>query len=449
MIALYVSLAVVFAAVAGIVALAVRWRNAVYVPQYCPACPPPPRQIPHLPSCTTRPARLPREVEFTELWYKFGHLVTASRFLLGVFASGQEIRPYFADLATEDPHWAISAGTRRGKTTIFLLVAFQVLASGGTVMIIDPKMVGFRSLHGVPGVTIFNDPCNVRAMWAGIEAFWDEMQERRKIRERNPSAKFPRALLIVDEANLCSELWADAWEAERESRSPKPSRKVPVWSYLAKIAWISAEFGGNLMIAGQRLDAPATGGKGLRDSLQIRAMAGIPQQQVTFLTGSNKTVEFPDTRGRFLFWQGGKRKWVQVAKTDHEELARATAKLREQGPRRTWADRYALDTAPSREMLAIGPLPAAPWAAGLDEGADVLGMEREAFRKARQRWVKRTGVPLPGEFRIGTSPAWTHADLREWAERRGTVPPVPPVPPRFADVAGRGRPPELVGQWDK
>ena len=455
MIPFWLSLAGAVAMLAAFVVAAFRGTRATYpLADRCPACPrPSPPKPPHLTTCGQRPVKLPTDIDFAELWRRHGGEATASRLLIGACRDrdAHEIGAYFADLAAEDPHWLISAGTRRGKTTIFLLVAFQVLAHGGSVLVIDPKMVGFRSLKGVPGVTILNDPCNVQAMWDAIEAFWLEVQARRKIRESDPSAVFPRMLLIVDEINLFSELSADFWEDKRESMKPKPSRKVPVWRWLAMVAWVSAEFGGNLMVAGQRVDSPATGGKGLRDSLQIRALAGIPQQQVTFLTGSTKTVEFPEYRGRFLFVQGGKQSWVQVAKTDHEQLGRLADAMRARGPQpgHEWVERYALDTAPSPGMLAIGALPAAPWAAGLDEGADVLGMEREAFKKARQRWVKRTGVPLPGEFRVGTSPAWTHGDLREWAERRGSVPRVPPRPPDFANVGSGAGAPELVGQGDR
>jgi hypothetical protein len=242
--------------------------------------------------------------------------------LLGVDSAG-EFR--YGDLGLDDPHWAVNAGSRRGKTSLLLSVSAQVLHQAGAVELpddapeccrervtgIDPKRVSLEALAGVPGVELYHDPREVEAMWAGIARFREFMDERVEAYQADRTVEFRRALLVMDELNQLSAMWDHHWRQVKEKSDPATP---PVWDDVAAVAWMGAQFRCNIIGVGQRLDQGVL--KGLRDSFGVRLLAGYTPQQYAFLVGLPPYPRPQKPRGRFLLFEGGELSWLQLVKAD-------------------------------------------------------------------------------------------------------------------------------------
>ena len=301
-----------------------RYQPVPWWLERCHACPPPRPEIPHTCGKELGMGNAPSAYEWNAV-AQYAAQLELEQILFGYEGPGLPRRDsYLWRLDREDPHAGLSAGTRRGKTNWFLVVAMQVLAKGGRVIGIDPKLVSLEALEGLPGCMILNDPWNVGEMWAAIAGFYREIQWRSKVRKADRSARFDLLLLIIDELNLFSELSALEWESRSgpqpeqwDARSMGPwggKKKPPMWNDLAMGLWTGAQFNAHYLVAGQRFDQRSTGNRGLRDSFGIRGAAGVPANQVDMLfgPGEGRRVTFPNIRGRFYFGQGEERAWVQV-----------------------------------------------------------------------------------------------------------------------------------------
>ena len=313
--------------------------------------------------------------------------------LLGVDAAGK-IR--YGDLGLEDPHWAINAGSRRGKTTLLLSITSQELHKGAErATLIDPKRVSLEALAGVPGVDLHNDPLNVQDMWDGIAGFRQFMQARIDAYMADRTIEFRRALLVIDEVNMFSAMSDHYW---REIKDKSDPAVPPVWHDIAIVAWGGAQFRCNIVVVGQRLDGPTL--KGLRDSFGIRLLAGFTPQQYQFLVGLPPVPRSQKPRGRFLLFEGGELSWLQLLKGSETEFRDYAMEGRG----------LASDLAAMRPG-GTGDMPGL--FVGLAAAAGHLGMELEAFRKARQR------RPVPGELAGPDGrPSWTAEALTAWRDSR-------------------------------
>jgi hypothetical protein len=307
---------------------------------------------------------------------------------------------------TEDPHWALSMGSGRGKSSLLYSVAAQILHQdpGATVTAVDPKMTSLDALVGVPGFTVANDPRNVPAMWGAIESVATEMERRMDITADNPTAEFPVCLLVIDELNQFSAMTAAVWRGMKEKGDPATA---PIWMVLAGLLWQGRAFNVHVIVVGQRLDERATGGIGLRDSFGLRGLAGYTMQQWAMLVGTTPIPRSQKPRGRIVFWDGSDVTWVQAAYGTPEELRDYAMHGRRAGVAAPAGNGpYPGETAGTATDTA------ATWVVGLDAGAGHLGLSPAAFRKRRER----AGGTLPGEVRQGNQPAWTAADLDAWRE---------------------------------
>ena len=378
----------------------------------CPACPPPKLIIEH--TCGSKGKdRLPGLAEWAD-WRERAAAAELGTILLGPGGgvdrwTGEPLGELW-DLRDEDPHFGLSAGTRRGKTTLFLIIAMQILAQGGTVIGIDPKLVSLEALEGLPGCLIYCDPWNVPAMWQAIATFRKEVEHRAKARKMDRSATFPRMLLLIDEINLFSELSQMEWEAQAGKKKP------PMWNDLAMGLWTGAQFGAHVGVAGQRLDQRSTGNRGLRDSFGLRLTAGVPPNQVDMLygPGEGRKITYPNIRGRFHAKQGETQRWIQVPRvTDpYREVRDYVLSHRPPDPNVGGAmvpgNQLCYGASYLRQAIGCTPI-----VGGWQPGADYLGIKLETFKSARKRH------PIEGEFRLGRSPAWTQATLTTWRNEYG------------------------------
>jgi hypothetical protein len=235
------------------------------------------------------------------------------------------------DWKCENPHGLIVAGSRHGKTELNRSITAQVVRKGGRVGGVDCKRISFQGLEGVPGFELRNNPRNIRGMWELIRDFYDEMERRSEERERNPTAEFPRWLLIMEEVNQFSAMTDDWWEemepeneADRDTLfwKAKRGKKTPrVWRWIKSLCWEGAEFGMHVIADGQDGEFQAL--KGVRNVLGMRLLGGFQPQQWKSCVGTTPVPEAPSTKGRFCLVAGGQT-WVQ-ALLGHEDKNESAA----------------------------------------------------------------------------------------------------------------------------
>jgi hypothetical protein len=346
--------------------------------------------------------------------------------VLGKDASGQIA---FGDFLNEDPHWGVSAGSRRGKSTLLCLTAAQILYQSGPPLAaadndaaellrggvtgIDPKMTSLDALVGLPGVEIFNDPRDVQGMWAGIKAFRKVMEDRIDAYSRDKTLEFGRRLLILDEANQFAAMSADHWQAIKD---PGDKAQAPVWRDVAAVGWMGAAFNCNLAIVGQRLDSEATGKANVRDSLGIRMLGGFTPQQWKFLVGTTPVPRSQKPRGRFIVVNGGEHTWVQLTRVHdgiegEQEIRNLATRRRASSPATPVSSS---DGPGGRGTAAPVPLRRSLREASSDLGAGVVPVRYEALKKARQ-----TDPGFPEGRPTPTGTVYTDHELRAWHAERG------------------------------
>lgn len=329
--------------------------------------------------------------------------------ILGKDSNG---RIFHGDFLNEDPHWGVSAGSRRGKSTLLCMTAAQLLRQGAErVTGVDPKMTSLDAIVGLPRVDIHNDPRNVQDMWNAIHDFRLFMEARMDAYAADRTLEFERALLIVDEVNQFSGMSTDHWREIKEKGDPA---QPPVWRDLAAIGWMGAQFKCNMIVVGQRLDTTATGGQGLRDSFGIRMLAGFTPQQWNFLVGSHPIPRSQKPRGRFIVVNGGEQTWVQLTYGSEQEIRDLASKRQDD-------ECTSPDTASTGSSTPRGTedTPTAlPVRYGLREASNDLGigvvpMSLEALKKARQR-----DSEFPEGRMTPTGETYTEAELCAWHEAR-------------------------------
>lgn len=315
------------------------------------------------------------------------------RVVLGRTAEG---RLAYWDTGAEDPHLAIHGGSRRGKTSLLLLIAAQEVRKGARVVAIDPKRVGLLPLAGMgPAVELVTDLREVGRMWEAVGRFRELIEDRYDQLAADPTAEFPRALLIIDEVSQFAAMSAAHWRAVKERSDPA---MPPVWGDVAAAVWMGAQCRAHVIVAGQRLDYVLLGG--MLGSFGVRMLAGYQPADYMRLVGIPPVQRSQKRRGRFLLSAGGEVEWVQVAYGSPDELRGWVLEGRAES-RDSALDLGAERPAGTRDTGEL---------VGIAAAAAHLGMQPEAFRKARQR------RPVPGETLgpDGRTPAWPASALTAW-----------------------------------
>jgi len=253
--------------------------------------------------------RPPTQVPFAK-YADFMHELKQGEVMLGL---DRLQKPYTGMLGnnSDNPHWGLSVNTGRGKSTMLLATAVQVLHQDpdAKVLGIDPKMSSLDAIADIPGVTLACDPLDIESMWAEIDRYHADMMERLTEHKRDKLAEFPIDLCMLDEANTCGSMWRSFWAGIRSSKDPATP---PIWKAVAEIAWMGRAVRKNLIIVGQRLDAPATGGQGMRDSLGLIGLGGVRANQYKMLVDPTGTApRFPKIKGRWLYFDSNETTWVQ------------------------------------------------------------------------------------------------------------------------------------------
>jgi hypothetical protein len=198
-------------------------------------------------------------------------------------------------------------------------------------------------------------------------------------------------------------MWAAYWHRVKSKGDPA---KPPVWDDVAAAVWMGAQANANVIVAGQRLDYQILGG--MLGSFGVRLLAGYMPQDYARLVGQTPFIRSQKPRGRFLLYAGDELDWLQLVKVDDpdRDFSEFCAWVREglQG---------APDLAAAGGTGTGGTIAGTALIVGLAAAAGHLGMNPEAFKKARQR------RPVPGEITTPDGrPAWAPDVLTAWRGER-------------------------------
>jgi hypothetical protein len=254
--------------------------------------------------------RPPRHVGYADLAARFAEL-TESQYFLGLAAASRSTR---VDLHDDAPHLAISAGSGAGKSVFAQLVAVQVLARGGQVVILDRKG-SHRWALGMPGVDYCTQPEQMHAALIRLAHLADQ---------RNSDALYApedwdpgyRVLVIAEELNATMAQIRAWWESEREKGQPKIPPAVRAFRELLFMGR-SAKI--NVLAVAQMLSALATGGPEARENFGVRALARYTKNNWQMLVDGVAMPRPSRTLGRWQIVVQGAATETQVCYLSPDE----------------------------------------------------------------------------------------------------------------------------------
>jgi hypothetical protein len=248
-------------------------------------------------------ARPPRRVDAGDLVVALGRL-PEHEFYLG---AGASTTPVVVSLHADSPHIAISAGSGAGKSVLAALVAVQVLARGGEVIILDRKS-SHRWARDHDRVTYATKPAAMHAalVWAGELADQRNSQALHEADDWDPGH---RVLILAEELNGTIGQLRAFWDDTRTGGDPKVS---PALRALGEILYMGRSAKVNVVGVAQMLTARAIGGPESRENFGIRALARYSSNSWRMLAG----IPMPPPSRALGRWQvvvGGTAQETQVA----------------------------------------------------------------------------------------------------------------------------------------
>jgi hypothetical protein len=186
-------------------------------------------------------------------------------FFLGLGVGG---KPVVISLRDDSPHIACSAGSGAGKSVLAQLVAVQVLARGGRVVLLDLKG-SHRWALGVPGVDYCTTPEQMHQALVRLGELADQRNQD-ALHEPEDWDPGPRVLVIAEELNATFARLRDYWAEIREKSDPKTSPAVRAFRnvlYMGRSAKV------NMLAIAQMLTAQTTGGPESRENFGVRCLA--------------------------------------------------------------------------------------------------------------------------------------------------------------------------------
>lgn len=218
----------------------------------------------HVTGTWTRKHRPPTKCSLAELEAVLPGLGDAEVFL-GTGPTGQ---PVIVNLHEDSPHIALSAGSGAGKSVLAQLVAVQVLARGGFVVILDIKG-SHRWAKNLPGVTYCRTPERMHEELIRLSQLAAERNRQAfdQPEDWNPG---PRGLVIAEELNATLSQLTDYWADIREKGDPKIS---PAVKALKNLLFMGRSAKMHVLAIAQMLTARAIGGPEARENFGIRCLA--------------------------------------------------------------------------------------------------------------------------------------------------------------------------------
>jgi hypothetical protein len=355
--------------------------------------------------------RPPTAVGYADLAARFDQLAD-DEFFLGLAAGGKSKTISFSG---ESPHIALSAGSGAGKSVLAKLVALQVLARGGEVVILDIKG-SHRWALGMPGVTYCTKPEQMHKVLLRLDALADE---RNDAAPHKPEGWVPgkRYLVIAEELNATMariKLW---WDQVREKHEPKTPPAISAFRnlmFMGRSAFI------HVLAVAQMLSALATGGPEARENFGIRCLARYTKNNWQMLCDGVAMPRPSRTLGRWQIVVGGEATETQVCYLTDAEAKLFVAKYRgvpEPGASPLMASDQELfpeqgsvgntDTDPLSEPITLRQ--------AVDRG--IAPWSFDATKRRLQRAGRRDGAPVPQPVgRDGLAHLYRAGDLIIWIE---------------------------------
>jgi hypothetical protein len=331
--------------------------------------------------------RPPKDVGFDQLLEQLPKL-DEWEFYLGQGAGGV---PVTISLQDDSPHIALSAGSGAGKSVLAQLIAVQVLARGGRVIILDRKG-SHRWALGLAGVDYCTRPEQMHDALVKAAALANDRNDA-ALHEEDGWDPGPRVLIICEELNATIGQLQRHWAAAREKGDPKRS---PAVDALGDISFMGRSAKVNLLAIAQMLTARAIGGPEARENFGIRCMARYTVNAWKMLVPEASMPRASRTLGRWQIVVGGHADECQV-------VYLTTAQAREVANPANGLDRPL-----SRDVTGDGDK------LTLQDACDT-GVLPWKYAAAKQRISRGVGrVPQPRGQR-GKAYLYARADLEAWA----------------------------------
>jgi hypothetical protein len=300
--------------------------------------------------------------------------------------------PVTISLRDDSPHISESAGSGAGKSVLAMLIAVQVLARGGRVVILDRKG-SHRWALNLPGVDYCTKAHQMHDVLLRVSAMADERNDL-ALHEEEDWDPGPRCLVIAEELNATIGQLANYWADVRQKSEPK---KSPAISALADLLFMGRSAKVNVLAIAQMLTARAIGGPEARENFGIRCLARYTKNNWKMLVPEAAMPRASRTLGRWQVVIGGQAIEVQVAYLTTKQ-ARALA-----NPGAGLVGALSSDVTDDGDMLTLRD--------AIDAG--VLPWK---YAAAKQRLSRRVGKVPESRGQNGRAFLYSRADLVAWVE---------------------------------
>lgn len=364
----------------------------------------------HVSATWTVRRRPPSLVGVADLAARFGDLAE-DEFFIGLGIGGTPVK---VSLSDDSPHIACSAGTGAGKSVLAQLVAVQVLARGGRVVILDRKG-SHRWARGLAGVTYCTAPGEVHEALIGQAALADD-RNATAFEQEDGWDPGHRVFVIAEELNGTIGQLRAWWDDNRPKGGTKTS---PAIRALGELLFMGRSAKVNVFAVAQMLTAKALGGPEARENFGIRCLARYTKNNWQMLVPEAGMPRAPRTQGRWQIVVGGAVTETQVCYLSAAEARLFVAKRR-----------------PDADVATPAHTPLMGSEQGLNQRlrqderlltlqeATAEGVVPWPYHAARQRLrrARKAGRMAPEAIkREGTTDFYARADLLAWSEQETGV----------------------------
>jgi hypothetical protein len=231
-----------------------------------------------------------------------------------------------AEMVSDSPHVALSAGSGAGKSMMSKAMIMQALRWGWGVIILDWKAESHTWAKGLPGVKY----CVTE------EAIHDTLVsigEQVDIRKTNGMQGRANVLVVCEEWNMTAVLLAEYWSAlrsmaDQDERRTMPTRS-PALRGFGSLVFAGRQFGLFCLLIAQRMSNRVfNGNTDLRENFQIRLLARYSAQTWRMLIPEMKPIRKPKELGRWVVFAQDEVTHVQgILVTDDEAREYSTGGL--------------------------------------------------------------------------------------------------------------------------
>lgn len=216
---------------------------------------------------------------------------------LGVVASGELLS---AEMVSDSPHIALSAGSGAGKSMMSKAIIMQALRWGWGVVILDWKAESHSWAKGLRGVTYVTTE-------EGIHDMGVRLGQEVDIRKESGLAGRASVLVVCEEWNHTAALLSDYWSVLRSTADPEEKKTMPIRSPglrgYAAVDFAGRQFGMfNLLIAQRMSNRVFNGNTDRRENYMIRLLARYSAQTWRMLIPEIKPIKKPKELGRWVVW---------------------------------------------------------------------------------------------------------------------------------------------------